>query len=70
MGRQSIKALIGMIVISVLLGAGVLLYAYFSKSFSYTFKSNLESNRDYYYSMTKELEKAEVRDKATVKSDS
>lgn len=59
MGSQSLKILIGLIIFAFLLGGGVLVYAWFSSDFSYSFSSNIQSNRDYYPDLTKELEKQE-----------
>jgi len=59
MRRQSIKALIGMFLVSVLLGLGVLVYSYLSPDFEYTLESNIESNQDYYPDLTADLARAE-----------
>ncbi|MFC1850374.1 hypothetical protein ACFL27_09310 [candidate division CSSED10-310 bacterium] len=61
MGRQSIKILIGLLIFAFLLGAGVLVYSHFSKSLDYSIATNIESNRDYYPDLTKELAKKEKK---------
>ncbi|MBN2381303.1 hypothetical protein JXQ70_00335 [bacterium] len=53
MRKQSIRALIALIFLSFLLGCAVLLYAFFSPNFQYSFASNLESNADYYPDLTR-----------------
>lgn len=57
MGRQSIRALVILMLLAVLSGIAVLVYASLSSTFSYSIQSNIDSNRDYYPSMTQHLEK-------------
>jgi len=59
MGRQNVKLLIGMIVVSFLMGCAVLAYSYFTKGFTYSISANMGSNAEYYPNLTAELVKQE-----------
>lgn len=56
MGKQNIKALLGLLLLAFLIGLGVIGYAAIDPSVTYSIEYNLVTNAEYYPSLTAEHE--------------